>query len=96
MSMLARRRITILPAMPLADAIETTCIHRVASLTSARTTLVAARPYRAAYHMISDVGLIGRGHVPMPGDMSRAPHGFSRLNALPEFPRPVLEGLRPP
>ena len=31
--MLARRLTTILPAMTLAEAIETTCIHRVAGLT---------------------------------------------------------------
>ena len=33
MSMLARRLTTILPAMTLAEAIETTRIHRVAGLT---------------------------------------------------------------
>jgi predicted ATPase with chaperone activity len=31
-SMLARRLTTILPAMRLAEALETTCIHRVAGL----------------------------------------------------------------
>jgi predicted ATPase with chaperone activity len=44
--MLARRLTTILPAMSLAEAIETTRIHRVAGLTSPRTTLVTTRPYR--------------------------------------------------
>jgi magnesium chelatase family protein len=38
-SRLARRLTTILPAMSLAEAIETTRIHRVAGLTGARTTL---------------------------------------------------------
>ena len=36
-SMLARRLTTILPAMTLAEAIETTRIHRVAGLTGDRT-----------------------------------------------------------
>jgi predicted ATPase with chaperone activity len=35
--MLARRLTTILPTMTLAEAIETTRIHRVAGLTGART-----------------------------------------------------------
>ena len=35
--MLARWLTTILPAMSLAAALETTCIHRVAGLTGART-----------------------------------------------------------
>ena len=56
-----RRLTTILPAMSLPEAIETTCIHRVAGLTGDRTALVTTRPCRAPHHTISDVGLIGRG-----------------------------------
>ena len=77
--MLARRLTTILPAMTLAEALETTRIHRVAGLTGARTTLVTARPFRASHYTISDVVLIGGGHVPMPGEVPRAPHGWSSL-----------------
>ena len=59
--MLARRLTTILPAMRLAEALETTRIHRIAGLTGARTAVVATRPCRAPHHPISDVGLIGGG-----------------------------------
>jgi magnesium chelatase family protein len=45
--MLARRLTTILPAMRLAEAIETTGIHSVAGLTGARTAVVTTRPCRA-------------------------------------------------
>jgi hypothetical protein len=41
---LARRLTTILPAMTLAEAIETTRIHRVAGLTGDCTALVTNRP----------------------------------------------------
>jgi hypothetical protein len=41
-SMLARRLTTILQAMTLAEAIETTCIHRVAGLTSDCAALTVA------------------------------------------------------
>ena len=41
---LARRLITILPAMTLAAAIETTRINRVADLTGGRTAFVIRRP----------------------------------------------------
>ena len=61
--MLARRLTTILPAMTLAEAIETTRIHRVAGLTGDRTALVTTRPFCAPHQTISDVGLIGGGHV---------------------------------
>ena len=94
--MLARRLTTILPAMSLAEALETTRIHRVAGLTGARTAVVATRPCRAPHHTIADVGLIGGGQVPMPGEVSRAHHGILFLDELPEFRRHVLEVLRQP
>jgi magnesium chelatase family protein len=94
--MLARRLTTILPAMTLAEAIETTRIHSVAGLTGNRTALVTTRPFRAPHHTISDAGLIGGGHVPMPGEVSLAHNGVLFLDELPEFRRHVLEVLRQP
>jgi magnesium chelatase family protein len=44
--MLARRLTTILPAMTVAEALETTRIHSVAGLTGDRTSLVTTRPFR--------------------------------------------------
>src|ERR671935_2265389 len=95
-SMLARRLTTILPAMTLAEALETTRIHRVAGLTGDRTALVTTRPCRAPHHPSSDVGLIGGGQVPMPGEVSLAHHGVLFLDERPEFRRHVLEVLRQP
>jgi energy-coupling factor transporter ATP-binding protein EcfA2 len=66
-SMLARRLTTILPAMTLAEAIETTRIHSVADRTGDRTACVTTRPFRAPHHTISGVGLIGGGQIPCPG-----------------------------
>jgi magnesium chelatase family protein len=95
-SMLARRLTTILPAMTLAEAIETTRIHRVAGLTGDRTAWVTTRPCRAPHHTISDAELIGGGHVPMLGDVSLAHHGVRFLDTWPDFRRHVLEVLRQP
>jgi magnesium chelatase family protein len=83
-SRLARRLTTILPAMTLVEALETTRVHRVAGLTGDRMALVTTCPCRAPQHMISDVGLIGGGHVPMPGDVSLAQNGVLCLDELPE------------
>ena len=94
--MLARRLTTILPAMTLAEAIETTRIHSVAGLTGDRTALVMTHPFRAPYPTISDGGLIGGGHVPMPGDVSLAHHGVLFLDELPECRRYMLEVLWQP
>ena len=82
--------------MTLAEAIETTRIHRVAGLTGDRTALVTTRPFRAPHQTISDAGLIGGGHVPMPGEVSLAYNGVLFLDERPECRRHVLEGLRQP
>jgi magnesium chelatase family protein len=94
--MLARRLTTILPDMTLAEAIDTTRIHSVAGLTNGGTTVVTTRPFRAPHQTISDVGLIGGGHIPMPGEVSLAHHGVLFLDELPEFRRHVLDVLRQP
>ena len=95
-SRLARRLTTILPAMTLAEALETTRLHRVAGLTGARPAVVTARPCRAPPQTISEVGLIGGGHLPRPGEGSRAHHGLRCLDERPACRRHVLEILRRP
>jgi hypothetical protein len=94
--MLARHLTTILPEMTLPEAIETTRIHSVAGLTGDRTAFVTTRPFRAPHHTISDVGLIGGGQVPLPGEVSLAHNGVLFLDELPECRRHVLEVLRQP
>jgi magnesium chelatase family protein len=86
----------MLPALTLAEALETTRLHCVADLTGDRTALVTIRPCRAPHHTISDAGLIGGGHMPMPGEVSLAHKCVLVLDALPEFRRHVLEVLRQP
>ena len=87
---------TILPAMTLAEAIETTRIHRVAGLTGDCTALVTTCPFRAPHHTISDAGLIGEGHVPMPRDMLQAHRAMLFLHRRLEGKRSVVEVLRLP
>jgi magnesium chelatase family protein len=82
--------------MTLPEAIDTTRIHRVAGRTGDRLAWVTTRPCRAPHHTISDVGLIGGGHVPLPGEVSRAHHGVLFLDELPACRRHVLEVLRQP
>jgi magnesium chelatase family protein len=82
--------------MTLPEALETIRISRVARLTGGCTAFVTTRPFRAPHHTISDVGLIGGDHVPLPGEVSQAHHGILFLDELPEFRRHVLEVLRQP
>jgi magnesium chelatase family protein len=49
--------------------------------------LVTTRPFHAPHHPISDVGLIGGGAVPLPGDVPRAHHGILFRDERPQFKR---------
>ena len=95
-TMLARRLPTILPALTLAEALETTKIHSVAGLLAPGQALSVVRPFRAPHHTISDAGLIGGGSNPRPGEVSLAHHGVLFLDELPEFRKNVLEVMRQP
>jgi Magnesium chelatase, subunit ChlI len=65
-------------------------------LTGARKALVMTRSFRAPHHPIAEVGLIGGGQGPRPGEGSRAPHGRLFVDARPACRRPGLEGRRQP
>jgi magnesium chelatase family protein len=95
-TMLARRLPGLLPALSNEEALEVTAIHSVAGLLSASRGLSRARPFRAPHHTVSEVGLVGGGDGPRPGEVSLAHHGVLFLDELAEFRRGALEALRQP
>ena len=94
-SMLTKRLPTILPALSLEEAIQTTKIHSIAGTLARRKALMATRAFRAPHHTVSDAGLIGGGTIPKPGEVSLAHNGVLFLDEFPEFNKNVLGSFAP-
>lgn len=95
-TLLARAVPSILPCLSQEEAIEVTKIYSVSGRLPAGSPLIGSRPFRAPHHTISDVGLVGGGRWPRPGEISLAHRGVLFLDELPEFGHAVLEVLRQP
>lgn len=94
-SMLAQAFQSLLPPLSESQLMEVIKIHSAAGL-PVYPLLLKKRPFRAPHHVISDVGLVGGGANPKPGEISLAHHGVLFLDELPEYKRSALEALRAP
>jgi magnesium chelatase family protein len=95
-TMLARRVPGLLPALSSAEELDVMAIYSVAGMLSVARGGSRARPFRAPHHTVSEVGLVGGGDGPRPGEVSLAHHGVLFLDELAEFRRSALEALRQP
>jgi magnesium chelatase family protein len=94
--MVAKRIPSIMPEPRREDFLEILAIHSAAGRTLQGELRMFERPFRAPHHTISDVGLLGGGTIPGPGEVSLAHHGVLFLDELPEFKRSALEVMRQP
>lgn len=95
-TMLARRILSILSTISFAESIETIKVYSVMGLLEREKALVIQCPFRVPYHTILDIGLIGGGNTPKPGEVSLSHNGVLFLDELSEFKKNVLEVLRQP
>ena len=95
-SMIAQRIPTIMPRPSVDEFLEILSVLSAAGSTLQHPKQHFQRPYRAPHHTISDVGLLGGGRIPGPGEISLAHNGVLFLDELPEFKRSALEVLRQP
>lgn len=95
-SMIAKRVPTIMPDPELDEFLDVLRIHSAAGRTINGEVAFMTRPFRSPHHTISDVGLLGGGTIPGPGEISLAHNGVLFLDELPEFKRSALEVLRQP
>ncbi len=95
-SMVAKRVPMIMPQPALEEFLEILSIHSTAGMTLKGSDFAFERPFRSPHHTISDVGLLGGGSIPGPGEISLAHNGVLFMDELPEFKRSALEVLRQP
>jgi len=95
-TMLAQRLYTILPELNFQEALETSKVYSVMGMMPKGAGLIKKRPFRSPHHTVSDIGLIGGGPNPRPGEVSLAHNGVLFLDELPEFKKNALEVLRQP
>jgi len=95
-TMLARRLPSILPPLSIEEALEVTKLYSVTGRLNGKGVLITRRPFRSPHHTTSDIGIIGGGRIPRPGEVSLAHLGVLFLDEFPEFDRQVLEVLRQP
>ena len=95
-TMMARRIPSILPELTYEEKLEITGIYSVAGLLSYDTPIVNERPFRSPHHTITQVGLIGGGSKPRPGELSLAHRGILFLDELGEYDSRTIDALRQP
>lgn len=95
-TMISRALPGILPQLSEEESLEVTKIYSITGNIPPGGSLIRNRPFRSPHHTTSQVGLIGGGSNPHPGEISLAHRGVLFIDEFPEVTRMSLEALRQP
>ena len=94
---LAERIPSLLPDLPLEEALELTAVYSLAGGLPPGVAMVTRPPFRAPHHSATRASVFGGGTGRVrPGEISRAHHGTLFLDEFPLFAGDIVEGLREP
>ena len=92
-TMLAKRLPTILPKLNNEDSLMITKIYKAVENID---YIIKDTPFRIVHSSVSDIGLLGGGHYPKPGELSLSHKGYLFLDELSEYKKDTLQSLRIP
>ena len=92
-TMLAKRLPTILPKLNHEDSLVITKIYKAVENID---YIIEDTPFRIVHSSVSDIGLLGGGHYPKPGELSLSHKGYLFLDELSEYKKDTLQSLRIP
>ncbi len=95
-TMLSRALPGILPPLSEAESLEVTKIYSITGNIAPGSSIIRERPFRSPHHTTSQIGLIGGGSNPRPGEITLAHRGVLFIDEFPELSRGSLEALRQP
>lgn len=95
-TMIAKRLPSIMPELSTPEYFEIAKIYSAAGLAPSSGMIPPQRPFRSPHHTISQIGLVGGGSFPRPGEITLAHRGVLFLDEFPEFRRDAIESLRSP
>ncbi len=94
-TLLAKCLPSIMPELTYDEALEINNIYS-ASGNLKNQEFITQRPFRSPHHSITEIGLIGGGITPKPGEITLAHNGVLFLDELTEFKSGILDTLRIP
>ena len=94
-TLLAKCLPSIMPKLTYEEALEINNIYSVSG-NLINNQFITKRPFRSPHHSITEIGFVGGGYNPKPGEITLAHNGVLFLDELTEYKTGLLDTLRIP